>query len=211
MSTTKLQAQDAVRLAECIAQGGIAVFPTDTVYGLCCDPEDETAARRLYALKGRPRRRASAVMFFSLGPALEALVELRDGERAALQALLPGAVTVLLGNPARRFSGACRKDPGTLGLRVPRLSERLSALAAVTRPVMQSSANLSGETDAKALEEIPRSILEGADLVLDGGELPGTPSTVVDLRDFESERRWYILREGAIQRGAVQGVLEELG
>jgi L-threonylcarbamoyladenylate synthase len=211
MSTTKLRAEDAVHLQECIAQGGVAVFPTDTVYGLCCDPEDETAARRLYALKGRPSRRASAVMFFSLQPALEALGELRDSERAALQALLPGAVTVLLGNRRRRFTPACRKDPDTLGLRVPRLSERLSALAAITRPVMQSSANMSGETDAKALEEIPRSILEGADLVLDGGELPGTPSTVVDLRDFESERRWYILREGAIQRGAVQGVLEEFG
>lgn len=210
MSATKLQADDAARLQECIAQGGVAVFPTDTVYGLCCDPEDEAAARRLYALKGRPSRRASAIMFFSLRPALEELGELRDSERAALQALLPGAVTVLLANPGQRFTPACRKDPGTLGLRVPRLPERLAALSAIARPVMQSSANLSGETDAKSLEEVPGSILEGADLVLDGGELPGTPSTVVDLRDFDSERRWYILREGAIARGAVQGVLEEL-
>jgi L-threonylcarbamoyladenylate synthase len=210
VSAAKLQAEDAAHLQQCVAQGGVAVFPTDTVYGLCCDPEDETAARRLYALKGRPSRRASAIMFFSLQPALEELGELRDSERAALQALLPGAVTVLLANPGRRFTPACRKDPGTLGLRVPRLSEQLAALAAITRPVMQSSANMSGEPDAKALEEIPRSILEGADLVLDGGELAGTPSTVVDLRDFESERRWHILREGAMQRSAVQGVLEEL-
>jgi L-threonylcarbamoyladenylate synthase len=210
MSAAKLQAEDAARLQECIAQGGVAVFPTDTVYGLCCDPEDEAAARRLYALKGRPSRRASAIMFFSLQPALDELGELRDSERAALQALLPGAVTVLLANPGRRFTPACRKDPGTLGLRVPGLPERLAALSAISRPVMQSSANMSGETDAKSLEEVPGSILEGADLVLDGGELPGTPSTVVDLRDFDSERRWHILREGAIARGAVQGVLEEL-
>jgi L-threonylcarbamoyladenylate synthase len=210
MSATRLQAEDAARLQECIAQGGVAVFPTDTVYGLCCDPEDEAAARRLYALKGRPSRRASAIMFFSLQPALEELGELRASERAALQALLPGAVTVLLANPGQRFTPACRKDPGTLGLRVPRLPERLAALGAIARPVMQSSANMSGEPDAKSLEEVPGSILESADLVLDGGELPGTPSTVVDLRDFESERRWHILREGAIARGAVQGVLEEL-
>jgi L-threonylcarbamoyladenylate synthase len=210
MSASELHADDAFRLRECVAQGGVAVVPTDTVYGLCCDPEDETAARRLYALKGRPSRRASAIMFFSLEPALAELQELRESERAALQVLLPGAVTVLLSNPGRRFTPACRKDPGTLGLRVPRLPERLAALGAVTRPVMQSSANISGETDAKALEEVPRSIIDGADLVLDGGELPGTPSTVVDLRDFDSERRWHILREGAIARGAVQGVLEGL-
>jgi L-threonylcarbamoyladenylate synthase len=119
-------------------------------------------------------------------------------------------VTVLLSNPAQRFAPACRKDPGTLGLRVPRLPEHLAALSAITRPVMQSSANMSGEPDAKSLEEVPAGIREGADLVLDGGELPGTPSTVVDLRDFDSERRWHILREGAIERGAVQGVLERL-
>jgi L-threonylcarbamoyladenylate synthase len=210
VSATKLQAEDAVRLQECVAEGGVAVFPTDTVYGLCCDPEDEGAARRLYGLKGRPRRRASAIMFFSLQPALQELPQLRDSERAALQALLPGAVTVLLSNPAQRFAPACRKDPGTLGLRVPRLPEHLAALSAITRPVMQSSANMSGEPDAKSLEEVPAGIREGADLVLDGGELPGTPSTVVDLRDFDSERRWHILREGAIERGAVQGVLERL-
>ena len=109
-----------------------------------------------------------------------------------------------------RFAPACRKDPGTLGLRVPRLPEHLAALGAITRPVMQSSANMSGGTDATAIAEVPRSIIEGADLVLDGGQLPGTPSTVVDLRDFDSERRWHILREGAMERGAVQGVLEEL-
>ena len=84
-----------------------------------------------------------------------------------------------------RFAPACRDDPSTLGLRVPRLPEALAALERVERPVMQSSANLSGEPDARSLQEIPESLLEGADLVLDGGELPGRPSTVVDLRDFD--------------------------
>ena len=71
---------DAQRLQECVAGGGVAVFPTDTVYGLCCDPQDEAAARRLYALKGRPPARACAVMFFSLEPALQTLEQLREAE-----------------------------------------------------------------------------------------------------------------------------------
>ena len=94
-----------------MAGGGVAVFPTDTVYGVCCDPEDEQAARRLYELKGRPAARPAAVMFFALEPALETLPELRDAERAALQALLPGPVTLLLANRALRFAPACRTDP----------------------------------------------------------------------------------------------------
>jgi L-threonylcarbamoyladenylate synthase len=195
---------DAARsLEECMAAGGVAVFPTDTVYGVCCDPDNEQAARRMYGAKGRPSARACAIMFFALEPALESLGEIPDAERRALGALLPGPVTLLLANRTGRFTAACRTDPTTLGLRVPRLPAPLAALAAVSRPVMQSSANISGEPDARSLAEIPRSLLDGVDLVLDGGELPGTPSTVIDLRDFAGEGRWHLLREGALPREAV--------
>jgi len=208
--TPGLRDEDAARLQACLAAGGVAVFPTDTVYGLCCDPDDEQAAQRLYRMKGRSRRRASAVMYFSLAPALKALDDLPASERAALEALLPGPVTLLLANRAGRFGAACREDPATLGLRVPRLPERLGALASVTRPVMQTSANMSGEPDARALEEVPAQLREDADVVLDGGELPGVPSTVVDLREFDAERRWYVLREGALGAAAVKQTLAAL-
>jgi len=202
-----LDGDDATRLEQCIADGGVAVFPSDTVYGICCDPDNAAAARRLYELKGRPPARPSAVMFFALQPALETLGELPDAERRALHALLPGPVTVLLANRAFRFAAACRTDPATLGLRVPQLPDGLAALGAVSRPVMQSSANISGEPDARTLAEVPRSLLDGVDLALDGGELPGTASTVVDLRDFALERRWHVLREGRLSSDAVREML----
>ena len=208
--SSALGARDAARLQECLAGGGVAVFPTDTVYGICCDPDNEHAAQRMYEMKGRPRRRASAVMYFSLAGALDALDDLPDSERAALQALLPGPVTLLLENRTRRFASACRKDPATLGLRVPRLPDHLDALASVERPVMQTSANMSGESDARSLAEVPQELREGADAVIDGGELPGVPSTVVDLREFDAQRRWYILREGALQAGIVKDKLASL-
>jgi L-threonylcarbamoyladenylate synthase len=203
----KLSEQDARRLQQCVAEGGVAVVPTDTVYGVCCDADSEQAARRLYALKGRPATRPAAVMFFTLESALKALPELLDTERAALHALLPGPVTLLLANRAVRFVPACRTDPATLGLRVPRLPERLDALCSLAGPVMQSSANLSGQPDARVLAQVPNSVLNGAELVLDGGELPGTPSTVIDLRDYDAHRRWHVLREGALATAAVQRML----
>ena len=205
-----LTREDALRLQECVAAGGVAVFPSDTVYGVCCDPEDADAARRMYELKGRPAARSCAVMFFSLASALRGLGELTEPERLALEVLLPGPLTLLLANRSRRFAAACRNDPATLGLRVPRLPENLAALAECVRPVMQTSANLSGEPDARSLQEVPQSLLEGADLVLDGGELPGRPSTVVDLRDFDEQRRWHVLREGALPRDSVQEMLAPL-
>lgn len=200
----------AEQLRECVSSGGVAVFPSDTVYGLCCAPDDEEATRRLYELKGRPPARACAVMFFSLEDALARLDDLHESERDALHALLPGPVTVLLANRSRRFACACRVDPGTLGLRVPELRGALAPLAAVGVPVLQSSANLSGEPDARTLDQVPVRLREGADLVIDGGELPGTPSTVIDLRDLDAERRWYVLREGALPREEVEQALGAL-
>jgi L-threonylcarbamoyladenylate synthase len=197
-------------LHDCVASGGVAVFPSDTVYGICCDPENEAAARRLYTLKGRPAARACAVMFFALEDALEHLEDLAESERDAMHALLPGPVTLLLPNRSGRFSAACRVDPGTLGLRVPALGAALAPLVNVTVPVLQSSANLSGEADARTLEQVPAQLREGADLVLDGGELPGVPSTVIDLRDLDSEGRWYVLREGALPRERVEQALGAL-
>jgi len=205
--SASIDQRDVMRLEQCLAAGGVAVFPADTVYGVCCDPDNEDAANRLYELKGRPAARPAAIMYFALQPAIADIPELLDLERAALHALLPGPVTLLLENRVLRFKPACRTDPATLGLRVPRLPEQLEALSSLRRPVMQSSANLSGQPDARSLAEVPDSILDGADLVLDGGQLPGVPSTVIDLREYNQLRRWHVLREGAFSAAAVQRML----
>jgi L-threonylcarbamoyladenylate synthase len=193
-----LTPDDARRMEECLAGGCVIVFPADTVYGLGCDPENRTAVERLYALKGRPAARPAAVMFFSLGTVLQALPELGTRERAAMRALLPGALTLLLANRKHRFPLACGPDPDTLGVRVPLLDGPLAALRAVHVPVVQSSANISGEADVRRLADVPASLREGADLLLDGGELPGTASTVVDLRAYEERGEWRIARAGPV-------------
>jgi L-threonylcarbamoyladenylate synthase len=190
---------DASRLEVCIAGGGVAVFPADTVYGLACAPDSEAAVRRLYELKGRPPDKPAAVMFFALEPALAALPEIGPGTRRLMERLMPGGVTVLLPNPRGRYPLACGPDPRTLGLRVPEVPQ----LRAVAVPVLQSSANPSGGGDPRRLADVPQAIRDGADLVLDGGELPGTPSTVVDLRTFEDVGEWRIVRAGAVPEARI--------
>jgi L-threonylcarbamoyladenylate synthase len=202
----RLTPQDAVRLEECIAGGGVAVFPTDTLYGIGCDPDSPDAVERLYELKGRPPWQPCAVMFFSLPAALRALPELTGRERQAASTLLPGPVALLLPNRRERFLRACGTD-GALGLRVPLLTPALAALAVVEVPVMQSSANLSGGADARRLAEVPPALRENADLVLDGGELPGTASTVLDLRGYEERGEWRVVREGPVGRGEFEQAL----
>jgi L-threonylcarbamoyladenylate synthase len=197
----------AGRLSECLAGGGVAVFPTDTVYGLACDPARRSAVERLYELKGRPPERPAAIMFFARAAALQALPELAGRERAAVEALLPGPVTLLLPNRRRRFPLACVPDASSLGLRVPLLSGELSALANLTAPLLQSSANLSGQPAVRRVQDLPAALLEGADLVLDGGELAGTASTVLDLRSYQRSGDWSVVRSGALRPDALERAL----
>ena len=199
-----LEPSDAETFARCVAVGGVAVFPADTVYGLACEPDTRDAVERLYALKGRRPGKPAAVMFFDPELALAALPELEPRTRALLERLLPGGITALLPNPLRRYPLACGPDPHTLGLRVPALEPGIEALSEMRWPVLQSSANLAGGMDAHRLDEVPEAIRRGADLVLDGGELAGTPSTVVDLRRFELDGIWAVLRQGAVPEREIE-------
>jgi L-threonylcarbamoyladenylate synthase len=195
---------EALEFEAVILSGGVVLFPSDTVYGLACSPEDADAIERLYALKGRAPEKAAAVMFFSLEAALAALGELGERTTAAIQALMPGAVTLLLENPKHRYPLACAADPATLGVRVV----DVPLLHGVGIPVLQSSANRSGEADARTLAAVAPAIRAGAGLVIDGGELPGVPSTVVDLRRYERDAEWSIVRQGLVESEAVAGRLD---
>jgi L-threonylcarbamoyladenylate synthase len=185
-----MTAEEVETFERCVAVGGVALFPADTVYGLATEPDSAEGVRRLYALKGRRAARPAAVMFFRLELALAALPELPAPTSAALERLLPGGVTVLLPNPRRRFPLACANTPEVLGLRVPALDGALAPLAGVSWPVLQSSANLSGGAEAGRVEEVDASVRAGVDMILDAGELPGTPSTVVDLTVFDRDGSW---------------------
>jgi L-threonylcarbamoyladenylate synthase len=200
--------EDVATFERCISVGGVALFPADTVYGLATEPESRDGVYRLYELKGRPPERPAAVMFFQLDLALEALPELGPRTRAAVQALLPGGLTLLLPNPARRFPLACGPVPERVGLRVPALAGALEPLAEMRWPVLQSSANPSGGRDARRLADVDERIRRGVDLQLDGGELPGTPSTVVDLTRYEDAGDHAIVREGAVSAAQVTAALD---
>lgn len=213
MSGAVLDSSDAAALQECLAGGGVAVFPADTVYGLACDPSSRMAFERVYEMKGRPAAKPAAVMWFSLQAAQAELDRLPPSTRRAAEALLPGPVTLLLPNPERRFALACAPGgaetdpPAPLGLRVPRWPAPLAALGLVSAPALQSSANLSGDLPPRRLSDVPQQIRAAADLLIDGGELPGLASTVIDLTGFEHDGRWIIARAGAMSEQEISSAL----
>jgi L-threonylcarbamoyladenylate synthase len=182
----------------CIRAGRIALFPADTVYGLACDAESAEAVETLYALKGRDASKPSAVMFFDMAW----LPPMPPRTTAVAHSLLPGPVTLLIPNPDRHFPLACGDEPEVLGIRVPANSPLQGAQVAV----LQSSANHAGGPDPRSLNEVPADIRAGAKLVLGAGQLPGTPSTVVDLTRLEAGE-WSIVRHGALPEEAVAAAI----
>jgi L-threonylcarbamoyladenylate synthase len=198
--------QEAVlEFERCIGRGGVAIFPADTVYGLACNPGSVSSVSRMHEIKDRDPGRPSAVMFFQLERALNALTELGERTAEAMRRLMPGPVTVVVPNPAGLYRLA--GGEGGLGVRVPALEGALAALAGARVAVLQTSGNRSGGPDARRLSDIPPEIREAVDIVLDGGELSGTPSSVIDLTRYEDTGEWDLLREAAMPRARVDELL----
>jgi L-threonylcarbamoyladenylate synthase len=193
-------------LERTISRGGVAVFPSDGLYGLACDPLDAGAIAKIHRLKGRDDGKPSAVMYFSPLAIRELVGGFGPRTKAAVSALMPGPVTLVVANPHRRYPLACRQDPDRLGIRLIG-----GPLAGTMCPVFQTSANLSGEPAPASFEDVPESIRDGADLAIDGGELPGLPSTVVDITALERDGGWRVLRDGAVSPGDLASKLASVG
>ncbi len=183
-------------MIDALRAGLPVVLPFDTVYGLAAEPHDEASTRRLYELKGRPAAQPTALVAASVD-ALRALLPELDTSRA--WHLLPGPVTLVVPNPAHRFRWLTGTNPDALGIRVPDLPRTTQEIVASVGAVVATSANLSGGPDPRRFEDVPEEIRTGAAAAVDGGEVPGTPSTVVDLTGAEPR----ILRQGAVPAAEV--------
>jgi L-threonylcarbamoyladenylate synthase len=184
---------------EAIEAGKPVVLPTDTVYGLCTKPD---ASATLTRLKGRDEQQPTALLAADVDTLFDKVPELRD-QATLVRALLPGRLTLILPNPAQRYDWLTGERHDTIGVRVPELEGAAREIVERVGAVAATSANVHGGPDPGRLGDVPEQIREAAFLV-DGGELPGTPSTVVDLTGDEPK----ILREGAVPAAEV---LERLG
>ena len=195
MSVRAEQAGQAIEQAVAALRAGQpVVLPTDTVYGLCATPYRADAARRVYRLKGRLEDQPSALLARDLDVLLECVPELRGRAGRLARSLLPGPYTLVLPNPARRFRWLTGARPETIGVRVPRLPEPARAVLDAVGVVMATSANLAGGPDPRRLDDVPAEIRGACAALVDAGELPGTPSTVLDLTTPEPR----VVREGVV-------------
>ena len=152
--------------------GRAVILPTDTVYGLCALPAHEDV---LFDLKGRDRSKPVALLAADVDSLLAAVPGL---DRSVLERYLPGPFTLVFGD---------------IGVRVPNLPPSAAAVVREVGVVAATSANLAGGADPRRVEEVPEEIRAACGAIVDAGELPGLPSTVLDLSGDEPR----VLRQGA--------------
>ena len=180
-----------------LRRDGLIVYPTETVYGLGAEALSEDAVLKVYEAKNRPLSRPISIAVSDMDM-LGAVAVLDEAARAFIERFLPGPVTVVL--PAKSCLPAILTGgTGLVGIRWPDHEVALAIIARLDSPITATSANVSGEIPPTR----PEDVYVPNDYVVDGGELPGTPSTVVDL----TTRR--ILRKGA-EWEAVEAFLKTL-
>jgi L-threonylcarbamoyladenylate synthase len=179
---------------EAIRGGGLAVVPTDTVYGLAASAYWEGPVRKLYRVKGRDELQPTALVAADVELLFECVPELRGKAGLIARALLPGPYTLVLTNPARRYRWLTGTRPDAIGVRVPAVEGLAREVLSRVGAMVATSANVAGGPDPATVDEVPAQIRDAADAVVDAGPLPGTPSTVIDFTGPEP----VVLREGAV-------------
>lgn len=187
-SSSVAEAVDAIR------RGLPVVLPTDTVYGLCADAYRNEPAERVYRLKGRPQTQPTALLANDVDALVDCIPELRGRSESIARALLPGPLTLVLPNPARRFRWVTGENYDAIGVRVLALDGPAAEVLEQVGCVVATSANLAGGPDPRRLDDVPEEIRAGVAATIDGGELPGTPSTVLDFTGDEPT----VIREGVV-------------
>lgn len=204
MKTELLSADHPIALqhaVDILNNGGLLVFPTDTVYGLASLPNQKEFVERLYVVKGRNAARAIAVLLGDESQLTQVAVAPNETARRLAQAFWPGPVTLIL--PRQPSLPEALSPLPTIGVRVPNHPVAL-ALLRLTGPLAVTSANISGAENTNTAQEALAQLKGRVHLVIDGGRTPGgVPSTVVDCTSLEP----VILREGPISLEQIQDAL----
>ena len=197
--------EDAVvKCALLVKNGGVVVFPTDTVYGLGCDPYNDSAVKRIFKIKGRDKKKPLPVLTHSVQSAQRIVMLGRAGKMLAHR-YWPGALTIVAPLIDSNISYRIIAGSSNLGVRVP-ANKCILMLLRHCRYLVGTSANLSGATSLKNTKEVLDSRLQGYDAILDGGTAEkGMESTIVEVGGKPK-----ILREGAIKSTEVLQLLEQV-
>jgi L-threonylcarbamoyladenylate synthase len=191
-------------LVGCLNRGGVALVPTDTVYGLICEIDNPRAVARIYEIKKREQKKPLPVFVNGYQQAASLADLLPVGTKELCDTYWPGALTLVVPCAKKEYVEVTR-NTGKIGLRMPRslLIEKIIDLTG--KPLASTSANFSHKPPCKDIKSLPLDFFQEIDFILDGGPIgSGVPSTVIDLSSPVPQ----LLREGDIHWEAIQRILQ---
>ena len=195
------------KFAKIVKSGGVVAFPTDTVYGIGCDPYNDSAVEKVFAVKSRDKGKALPVLVRDISTA-EKLIELSEVTRQLASTFWPGGLTILAPQKDFAISPLVTANSGELALRVP-ANECLNLALASLKVIVGTSANLSGAAPAKTATDVINSKL-ACDCVLDGGRVSGVESTIIrEKRGLPVAESISVVREGVIARSKIMAVIRD--
>jgi L-threonylcarbamoyladenylate synthase len=194
--------KDITKGASIVKNGGVIVFPTDTLYGIGCNPYDEKAVDKIFKIKNRDKINPLPILASSVVD-IERIALLCKTAKKLAQIYWPGALTIIVPLIDKKISYNLRSGKMNIGVRVPNNICTLSLLKDC-KYLTGTSANKSGEAGCKSFSEVLSSSLRGFDAILDGGEVDErVQSTIVDLTGQHPR----VIREGAIETQAIYATL----
>ena len=177
-------------------QGGIVIFPTDTVWGIGCALNNEASVKKLFTLRKRPENKAVIALVDSIAMAQEYLLLIdADVKKNILEKYWPQSVTVILPCKTEKVPEIVRGGGNTLAVRIPSHALLLPIVKELGVPILAPSANFAGEKTPTTLNEIDKELLNMVDYVLPGESLGNKPSTIIDC----SQKPWKLIRQGDVQ------------
>ncbi len=172
--------QDLKQAVKVFNQGGLVIFPTDTVFGIGCRIDDKRAVDRLFQIKKRSRKKAVPVLVADVAMAQKYITSLTDVVRRLMEEYWPGAVTLIVGCHKNLIYSPIRGGGNSIGLRQPDYPRLLEVIAEVGVPILGPSANFSGLPAPTKVSEIDRQLIKQVDYLMPGEPVIGQASTVVD-------------------------------
>lgn len=189
-------------IARALSEGAVAVFPTDTVYGIGTGAFCEESTQKIYQLKNRPATQPLQILTASVEQA-QSVAIFNEAARKLASAYWPGALTLIL-PPSEKGKNLTRGFAG-LGLRVPKYPPLTDILAQMMMPISSTSANLHGQPVLTDEREVLSAFAQKVDIIIKGGFLSPTASSVVDL----TGKNPVLLREGALSKTDLEHILQE--
>lgn len=191
--------------ASTLSDGGIIVFPTDTVYGIGCNPYYDESVERIFQIKDRSEDKPLPVMGYSISD-IEKLVHMSPLAKSLAQYFWPGALTIVSPCKDNNISRRVMAGGDNLAVRIPG-NRCTQSLLRFCKYLIGTSANVSGRKPCTTSYEVLSSGLSGFDLVLDGGALGGgIESTIIEVMDSNVR----ILREGVIKSDKVYDTVSKI-